>query len=530
MDQLLREFLADADDLIEAIFRDIAALRLKQGEGRARRELTRRIFRHVHTLKGTAAAAGLEVASQIAHEFETLLEAVRSGRVTLTEPVLDAFDDATQALSETLRLTTRGETMQLPLPLLENLRRLARSDDKQHHSHPASTAIQALLPEELARALSADDARRLHEARAEGQRLYVVDVAFDLETFDQRFRELSAALTERGELLSTVPCTTEGTPGAINFRLLYATEAGAEELHALASQFGSASIAELQLEAASDSRKAVGQQDESLASDSASVEIIAPLSTHVRVELKRLDELINAAHELMTETEAALELALESDVSQAEHTNFETRAISIRRRFVELEEQLGGLRRVTLAQTLERAARAGRQVARATGKEVAFEIEGADVRLDKSLVEALSDALLHLVRNAVDHGLESPAERIHARKNVQGTVRLEVRREGERVILRVTDDGRGIDLESIARVAVERGFIEADSNVSQQQALRLIFRPGFSTATVVSQVSGRGVGLDVVERAIAQAGGEIRVLSEKGQGTTFEMLVPITPA
>jgi two-component system chemotaxis sensor kinase CheA len=315
-------------------------------------------------------------------------------------------------------------------------------------------------------------------------------------------------------------------PGTINFRLLYATGAGAEELRALAALFGSASIEELQPACASDDEKVIGQVDESSATDSAEVEKNAPLTTHVRVELEKLDELLYTAQELKTETKAALELALEGAAPDAVRDRLAAHAASIERRFVELEEQLTGLRRVTLKQTLERAVRAGRQVARATGKEVAFEIEGADVRLDKSLVEAISDPLLHLVRNAVDHGLEPPAERIQAGKSARGTVRLEVVRETERVTLRVTDDGRGIDLESVARAATERGLIAAGSSLSRQQALRLIFRPGFTTSPVVSQMSGRGVGLDVVERAVEQTGGEMRVSSETGQGTTFEMIVP----
>jgi two-component system chemotaxis sensor kinase CheA len=148
------------------------------------------------------------------------------------------------------------------------------------------------------------------------------------------------------------------------------------------------------------------------------------------------------------------------------------------------------------------------------------------VCLDKSLVEAISDPLLHLVRNAVGHGIETPEERRSAGKRVRGEVRLEASADGDRVILKITDDGLGIDLESVARAARERGIVEAGRSVTKHQALRLIFRPGFSTAPVVSRLSGRGVGLDVVERAIEQVGGEMRVWSEPGQGTTFEMVIP----
>jgi two-component system chemotaxis sensor kinase CheA len=251
------------------------------------------------------------------------------------------------------------------------------------------------------------------------------------------------------------------------------------------------------------------------------------MATHVRVELGRLDELISASHDLLTETLAAFDFALEANpAASVAREGLEARAAGIHNRFIQLEEQLIALRRVPLAQTLERIARAGAQAARATRKDVSFEIAGGDVRLDKSLVEAVSDSLLHLVRNAVDHGVETPAERQRAGKSARAVLKLEALAEGDRVILKITDDGRGIDIEGVARAAAARGIIEPGRSVTRHQALRLIFRPGFSTSASVSEMSGRGVGLDVVERAIEQVGGEMRVKSETGQGTTFEMIIP----
>jgi two-component system chemotaxis sensor kinase CheA len=533
MDQLLREFLAEAEDLIEALFRDIEALRLKHAEGRARRELTGRIFRHVHTLKGTAASAGLDVASRIAHDFETLLDGVRRGSLTVDEPLLDAFDDAAHALAQTLDATARGAAPSLPLQLLESLRLFTRSDASQSLSPPASTtSTHTLLPEEIARTLGAEDARRVHEATAEGQSLFVIHVTFDLETFDHGFRELSARLSQSGELISTLPGLLEAAPGAISLRLLYAGKADAEELNALCQKFGSISIEALEPAPGGLSDEAAGEFDEEAITPGSSAGTIAPLPTQVRVELGTLDALISAAHELMAETSVVLELALAAQrAGTGERSrNVEQRASLVHQRFIELEEQLIGLRRVPLARTLERAARAGAQAARSTGKNVEFEIAGGDIRLDKSLVEAINDPLLHLVRNAVDHGIEPRQKRASAGKSEAGVVRLEATEDVDRIILRVTDDGRGIELDSISRAAAERGIIEAGRSVSRHQALRLIFRPGFSTAAAVSETSGRGVGLDVVERAIEQIGGEMRVWSETGRGTTFEMSVPVALA
>jgi chemotaxis protein histidine kinase CheA len=179
---------------------------------------------------------------------------------------------------------------------------------------------------------------------------------------------------------------------------------------------------------------------------------------------------------------------------------------------------------------LERAARAARIAARVAGKEIEFEVAGGDVRVDRALAEQIGEPLLHLLRNAVDHGIETAKERRAAGKPPGGRVRLEVAAEGSRVRVRVADDGRGIDTERVGRVAVAQGLLEAGARITDEHALRLIFRPGFSTAAEISTVSGRGVGLDVVEHALEQAGGELRVRTARGEGTTFELRVPLTLA
>jgi two-component system chemotaxis sensor kinase CheA len=177
---------------------------------------------------------------------------------------------------------------------------------------------------------------------------------------------------------------------------------------------------------------------------------------------------------------------------------------------------------------LERAARAGRSAARESGKQIEFEIEGGDVRLDKPLADRIADPLLHLVRNAVAHGIETTEERRAAGKSERGRVRLEAVTEGDRLVLRVSDDGRGVDAGLISEAASERGIIAPGATLNDAQALRLIFRPGFSTTARASLVSGRGVGLDVVERMVEEMGGEVRVQTELGRGATFELRLPAT--
>lgn len=530
--QLVREFLAEAEDLIEVLIGDIQALRVRRQEGRARRELIGRIFRHVHTIKGSAAAAELEATSQIAHEFETLLDGVRLGRVPVDDAVLDAFDDGAAAITHTLNAIARRETPPAPpQTLIERLRRLALKSDVETDARAAEYLLAA-LPEEIARSLSEYEEHRLIEATSEGAHLFVIGVNFDLTTFDEGFRDLSDALAASGELISTLPGLEASAPDQINFRIVYATEATPDEVAAHIAPFGAINLTQLGAEKDEAALSSAKEDEASAASSTESVlpQSIAPLSTLVRVELHELDEMISAAHELLTDTTGALDLALSADLARAQRTEMEIRAVRIRRRFVELEERLIELRMIPVAQTLSRAARAGATAARAIQKEVDFEIAGGEVRLDKSLADALSDPLLHLLRNAVDHGIESPAERVNAGKSARGRILFEAVAEGSRVLLRVSDDGRGIDPARIREAAIARGLIDPSAALTQEQSLRLIFRPGFSTAASVSTVSGRGVGLDIVESAVEQVGGELHVQSEPQRGTTFEMLLPTTLA
>ena len=561
-EQLLREFLAGAEDLFEALFADLKLLRGRREDGRARRELVARVFRHVHTIKGTASAAGLAEVGRLAHEFETLLEALRAGRVAADDDVLDASEDAIEAMSTLIAGAARGRAAAAPPELVERLRLLASAgvvaSDERGGGVPdahgvgdactsaAGAGILDELPDDLAASLGEDEARHLREAVGEGARPLALTVDFALADFDERFRELSRALSKTGEIISTLPGAAAAAD-ALNFRIVYASAAPREEVEQLIAPFGATLIDERGPKegaaAGEDLAPSVFEETEGVAAgpgeeseegvgaeSSSSPSSLSRLTMLVRVPLGVLDELISDTHELFAEVSGALEGALESLPEGEARAELEAASPLVRRGFVALEERLTGLRMVPVRQALERAARVGVNAARAAGREVEFETAGGDVRLDRSLAEAVSDPLLHLVRNAVHHGVEAAEERRAAGKPARGRVRLEAAAEGARVLLRVTDDGRGVDVERVARAALRRGLLEAGASLTERQALRLIFRPGFSTAAEVSDASGRGVGLDVVERMVEAAGGEMRVWSRAGAGATFELRLPTTLA
>ncbi|HEV2763829.1 MAG TPA: ATP-binding protein, partial [Pyrinomonadaceae bacterium] len=539
-EQLLQDFLADAEELTEELFADIASLRARHGEGRARRELLGRVFRRVHTVKGTAHAAGLAGVGGLAHEFESLLEVVRKGRAPLSAEVLDAFEDAAEGLASSLSSVARaGRDAPAPPALVERLRRLASAEKDAPPAFENQSAEQlptphARLPADILQTLSEYERQRLREATEEGARAYVVAAEFDLATFDEQFRRLGELLNERGEIISTLPGLSAGAPDRVHFRIVYAAHDPAADLDARLAPHGATLLETKPDEDESEEAADVPTTDTAGPSSSASLAVPAPTfapQRFVRVPLDALDELISSLHELFDETAAAVELrAPTPPVEGSSQTPAGEPGAGVRRRFLELEEKLIGLRMSPAGRLLERAARAAASAAREAGREVAFEIAGGDVSIDRGLADALADPLLHLARNAVAHGVEPAAERVAAGKPARGRVRLAASAEAGRVSLTVEDDGRGVDAELIARAARERGIVAPSASLTEREALRLIFRPGFSTAEVLSHASGRGVGLDAAERAVEALGGEILVRTRAGLGTSFVVRVPTTLA
>ncbi len=249
--------------------------------------------------------------------------------------------------------------------------------------------------------------------------------------------------------------------------------------------------------------------------------------THIRVDVKLLDHLMNLAGELVLARNRLVQLAnqkVDPELMQA------TQTLSLVT--TEMQEAIMKTRMQPIGNVFNKFPRIVRDLARSTGKKVNLHIEGADTELDRSIIEAIKDPLTHLVRNSIDHGIEPPEERVQLNKPPVGTLVMRAFHEGGQVIIEIEDDGRGIDTEKVKRKAVEKGLItpEEAERMSDHEALNLIFRPGFSTAEKVTNISGRGVGMDVVKTNIERLGGSIEIRSVKGAGTTVRIKIPLTLA
>lgn len=511
------EFVVEIEELVEQMFVGLDEMREAEVGSHVQRLLIDRIFRHVHSVKGLAATAGLGHLQHIAHAFEDLLHAARNETIAIDDEILDLVEAAANGLNERLNTPATEHHGVAHAELIDKLQSAAR----KHRVAQSliNEAILEFIPSHFRDDLKEPDKRRLIRSIERGANLLVVSANFDISKVDQEFPPLKQKLSEWGEVFSTSAAANDKLPAEINFRMLYATELPATKLKELFPN-----VAGLAFEQILAGVKLPVPKINQPYRDIPDTSVGSPASV-VRIDLAKLDRLISSTHDLFRSTTNALDVALSSrELSAAAREELSRLEAGIRTEFLEVESEIINLRMVPLGPTLQRAARAGRAAARQSMKEVGFEVAGGGLQIDKLLAEAISDPLIQLVRNAVDHGIESPEER--EPKNKRGVVRIEASHEGNQTRVRVTDDGRGIDPRAVTQAARRLGIAHEDLDL--ERSLRLIFRPGFTTLESTSELSGRGVGLDVVETSVEKVGGALHVSSKPASGSSFEIRLPVT--
>ncbi|MGE6763614.1 chemotaxis protein CheA [Corallococcus interemptor] len=585
----LAEFVAEATEILDALGRDLLALDEARGQ-EADPEHINGIFRAAHSLKGLSGLFGQERISQLAHAAEDLLDRLRLGRLTLDDKVLDTLVDALDTFQALLGEASRSEEGQ------ELSQRTRAMEDRMARLGSPPPAVEEDPLERLeldgtVRAVFTEyEEHRLRENVRRGVSLWRVRAAFDLTDFDQGLADLNARLKPLGEVISTLPSSRPGGANGIAFDLIFGAKVDARALEA-GLKGTPAELAPLSvrppLEAAdTEVLPPLDADDEEEGDDEGPVETtslaavsspplgspprmraVTPPSTvvglqaaasapipagrpkaeetsmrsltqTVRVDIGRLDGLINMVGELLL-IKANLQRLAETSRQDGtvalsklfgQELSRETRQLE--RKLEALQEGLLEARMVPVGQVFDKLARLVRKIAREAGKEIDFVSSGGEVELDKLIVEELSDPLMHLIRNAIDHGAESPESRLSAGKPRRAVVRLRAEQKGNHVVISVSDDGSGIDEVRVREVALARGLVTPPqvSEMTRRELLNLIFLPGFSTRSSVSALSGRGVGLDVVKNNLGNLSGIIDVWSERGKGTAFHLTLPVTLA
>jgi two-component system chemotaxis sensor kinase CheA len=493
------------------------------------------IFRAVHTVKGMSATMGYRAVTELAHELESLLDRVRRGEQRVTQPVMDVFFQAADALESAIELSVDGREGEVDVAgLVERLKALVLSGG----GGGGVAAGASAAGERRGGADAGDGARR---GKARGARRSGGVVAPPVGGTLVRVR-LAAGTPLRGARAYLVVKRAEslGTVVAVmpslealqaeefdrDFALRLETRASPEEITRALLGVGEVEAVMVGEDAPGDRSGASPGAADGGSAGKGGDGAAARTPRYVRIDLRRLDTLMNLVGELVIARGRLAQLTAPlGDQALDEVVAHASRLVS------ELQDEIMLSRMVPVGQVFDRFPRLVRDAARALGKEIAFTVEGTDIELDRSVLDEIGDPVVHLLRNAIDHGIEAPDARVAAGKPAVGSLRLSVSRERSAVTLRVIDDGRGIDRSRVLQRARELGLIDPGrTELSDDELVKLIARPGFTTAERVTDLSGRGVGIDVVMNRVRAMGGSVEIRTAAGQGTTVTVRLPLTLA
>ncbi len=526
-------FLAEVDELIQRVEEALVDLERAPDD----QDLLQEIFRAAHTIKGSSATIGHTRMAALTHTMETRLDDVRKGVAPVTPVLIEALLNALDVLKLLRNEVVTRSAVEVDLEgAIAALERGA--------------APKGAQPIARSKAKAARPKKRPAEAAATHRVLITLD-----EGPWMAVRALQAliALGERGQVVSSDPAQAEieREDNQIGARLLVLVHTDEPEsaLHdALGHvpELGSISIEAVAAPAVPEPRAEV----EAPAAEAVSATIapaarpLQPVgdpksapgaSKTIRIDVARLDALLNLVGELVIDRTRLVQLgnAMAERFDDDRLTGeLLLTSVHIGRITDELQEQVMKSRMLPIETVFSRLPRVVRDVSAKQGKQVDLVVEGKDTELDRSVIEEIGDPLIHLIRNAIDHGLESPEERIACGKPPTGTIRLSARHADSHILITLEDDGRGIAVDAVKRKAVERGVAtqEQADRMTDQEAVELIFEPGLSTAKEISDVSGRGVGMDVVRANVEKLNGGVEVQSRAGAGTSFTIRLPLTLA
>jgi len=544
-----REFVSEAEEILETMRTDIADLGDQRAEaGEVDPDLVNRLFRSAHSLKALAGMFRFDPIEDLAHRLEDILDGLRLGRVASDDGVMGLIEESVGVFASLLSHVGDAEALE---PCAEEIASLSRRiEQATREPEAASDALAGLnLDPSLLRALTEYEEHRLRENIQRGRCIALVDATYEIISFEEGLSELSDAIRETGEVISTLPAPGDSPESQINFSLLVATDlsAGAlaaridvpePQVHSVldGSSEPSASPAPDSDDAPEPSEADLDDTPEhELAPGAGSIEIesLKSISETVRVDIRKLDELMNLVGELVIQRGAIGDLIsqLSGSASGARlGSEFAKVHKTLDRKLREMQSAVLDVRMVPLRQVFEKVSRVVRRMRRDLGKDVRLDIRGADTELDKLIVEALVDPLMHVVRNALDHAIEPVEERMAARKDPVGRIGIDAFQRGNHVVIAVSDDGKGIDVVALRQRAEGAGLVSPSESLTEKETLDLVFAPGISTRDEVTETSGRGVGMDVVRSNLTALGGVVDIETVAGSGTTISMTLPITLA
>jgi two-component system chemotaxis sensor kinase CheA len=588
-DKARDEFFSEAQELVDGLGRDLLALDEGLKKNQADAELVNDLFRGVHTLKGLSGLFGATRMAGLSHELEDVLDDLRLGRIELSSAVLDLLFQAVSLYARILAAES-GEADD-PGPEVEHLLLALGQISQRRTGSGGGVVARYDLDPALMGVLTEYEEHRLRTNVQQGLGLYRVRVRFSLATIDSALDDLKAKARPHGEIITYLPTGSGSDIDTIELEILMASRASVELLRSAITgpnvaidevrQRSGVTIPPPRSAAASvrspdsarptsvaltplpdvhdtatsrknreDMQAARAAAEGAPSSGSAAPAAAAPprpgamvpemslrsVSQTVRVDIRKLDRLMTIVGELAIVKTAIANLTdrARAGVTQGRELAIELGRLNrtFERHLAQMQSGILEVRMVPLGQAFDKLARVVRQISRELAKGVNLVVTGAETEIDKLIVEELSDPLMHMIRNAIDHGIEPREERLRVGKPPVGTIALNAFQKGNHVVIEVEDDGRGMDHAALVAAAVRRGMLTAEEarELSPREVLALVFMPGFTTKEVATDLSGRGVGLDVVKTNIAKLGGVVDIASDVGIGTKMTITLPITLA
>ncbi len=463
-EDILQDFLVEAKEGINNL--EEGFIELEQDKNNL--EIIRSLFRTMHSLKGAAGFFGFKTLESIAHFSEDILSKLRDGLIEPDEDIIDMLLKAVDNIKYIIGYIEQNKAEPVEESILDFLVDLSNFNEKLKKRAQQKSEKGAEEGKKAEEEKKPEEVEKVEEVKAEEKKE---------EKVEEKPKEEKPEETKE--------------------------EKKAEELKEV---------------------KPVAKKPKKEAPVTPHIDLT---ETHIKVDVKLLDQLMNLAGELVLARNRVVQL---SQKLMDEELTRSVQALSMIT--TEMQETIMKTRMQPIGMVFNKFPRIVRDMAKALGKKVNLHLEGTETELDRSIIEAIKDPLTHLVRNAIDHGIEPPEERVQIGKTAEGTLILRAYQEGGQVVIEIEDDGRGIDIEKVRKKAIEKGFmtLEEAERASEKELLNLIFKPGFSTAEKVTQLSGRGVGMDVVKSNIEKLGGSIELNTVRGKGTTVKIKIPLTLA
>lgn len=534
MSKYLDVFLEESKEHLESLNEQLLELEKNSQDVSSLNE----IFRAAHTLKGMSSTMGFNDLADLTHHMEDVLSDLKEGLLQANSYVIDVLFHCFDRLQLMIDNIAVGKSDEMDnsdlLAILKNIKmgnyEAAAMTEQVLHDLPVDSESLDLFQ------LNEYDMTILKEAKSRNYNIYYIKVEIDSGCLMKAVRAFMVfkVLEEDGEIIKTSPPAQEIDEGKFEnvFELFIVSKFDADVLSQRVngiSEINSINIETLDIDSLNVSVppvKTAAIENDGMSNDD-NAKKMHKMKQTVRVDIERLDNLMNLVGELVMHKGRLEQIGSNQKIPDLHETIEQIDRIS-----TDLQSVVMKVRMVPIEQVFNRFPRMVRDLAKDLQKEVDFIIEGKETELDRTVIDEIGDPLVHLLRNALDHGVELPQERAEKGKKPVGTVILRARHEGNYVFIEVEDDGEGIETDKVLKRAVEKGFINTKQaeQMNKEDAINLLFTSGFSTSRNITDVSGRGVGLDVVKNKIESLNGEINVDSRPGQGTRFRIKLPLTLA